>query len=155
MRHICSFCQKRPDEDAIGTTYDYNNCDYATDIMYADDEYLFQGDDNDREYIKNGKVVLKTEDNGGGYNIVKCKGFYCDYKKYIHSEEWIEKRNDRFFIDGYKCQFCGSATNLQVHHLTYENVPDEPMEDLLTLCKTCHTKLHSSDISRKRSFYLS
>ena len=153
--HICRFCKRRPDEDAINTTVDYNWCNTAAEIQYDESgKYVFKGSDNNREFRKDGKLIFKTIDNGGGYNIVKCPRFNLDYDKYIESDEWKETREERKFLDGYKCRFCGSAMNLVVHHTTYENVPNEDMDDLLTLCKTCHNELHKYDRIRKGSFYL-
>ena len=155
--HMCKFCKRRPDEDGLLTTYDFNGCMTAADILYDEDgTYEFRGSNNDREFRRNGKLVFKTVDNGGGYNIVKCPRFNLDYNKYIESEEWHEISQDRKFLDGLKCRFCGSAMNLTVHHVTYENVPNEDMDDLLTLCKTCHNELHKYDgLRKKRSFLLS
>lgn len=154
--HMCKFCKRRPDEDGILATYDFNGCMTAADILYDEDgRYVFSGSGNDREFRRNGRLVFKTVDNGGGYNVVRCPKFNLDYDKYIKSEEWKEVREEREFLDGLKCRFCGSAKNLTVHHITYENVPNEDMTDLVTLCWTCHNELHKyDDIRKKRSFYL-
>ena len=152
--HICKFCKRRPDEDGFSTTYDYNGCVTAADILYDEDgKYVFKGSNNDREFRRNGKLVFKTIDNGGGYNVVRCPKFNLDYDKYIESEEWKEKREDRIILDGYKCRMCGSAKNLVVHHITYENAPNEDMFDLVTLCKTCHNELHKYDTMRKKASF--
>jgi len=163
--HVCKFCFRRPDEDGYSTTYDYNNCDIAASIMYRDemddetkrkyDRYVkvkYEGNDREFEDMYNPQmgVVFKTEDNGGGFNITRCPAFKLDYAKYIKSEEWKEKREERLFLDGYKCRFCGSAINIVVHHVTYDNVPNEDMTDLVSLCKTCHNKLHEFDNIRKK-----
>lgn len=154
--HMCKFCRRRPDEDGLSTTVDYNGCKVAMDIF--DDcsgRYSSEWDGNDREFREDGRLVFKTIDNGGGYNIVKCPSFRLDYQKYIESDEWKEVRNDRIFLDGYKCRMCGSAMNLVVHHITYERVPNEDMDDLITLCRDCHNRLHERDNERKgRSFHL-
>lgn len=62
------------------------------------------------------------------------------YADYLKSDEWKEKRNKRVLIDG-KCAICGRPFNLQVHHLTYSNVPNEKTTDLVTLCGNCHLKI--------------
>ena len=62
------------------------------------------------------------------------------YADYLQSDEWKEKRNTRVLIDG-KCSICGKPYNLQVHHLTYQNVPNEKKTDLITLCGSCHLKI--------------
>ena len=153
--HVCDFCKKRP---STGDTHtDYNGCEYASNIIDSvenhDSGFNFFGSGNDRKVVKRGKVVLETKDNGGGYDIIRCGNLDLDYNLYIKSEQWKEKREDRKFLDGLKCRFCGSAKNLQVHHITYENVPNEDMDDLITLCKSCHEKLHLVDIQRKKSFF--
>ena len=150
--HICRFCLRRTDEDGMGSTYDWNACENAAEIQYDETgKYLCKIGEtgNDREFRRNGRLVFKTEDNGGGYNVLKCRDFRLDHQKYMRSDLWRGKRRDRLYIDGYKCRLCGSAMNLQVHHITYENVPDEGMDDLLTVCRTCHERLHRTDIQRK------
>lgn len=66
-----------------------------------------------------------------------------EYKEYLKSAEWKEKRDRRLEVDGCQCVICGSKNNLNVHHLTYKNIMQEDVEnDLITLCKNCHTMLH-------------
>lgn len=168
--HICQFCRRCPDEDGFSTSYDINNCKVAYGIMYHDKDQSpvstksygrfrmrvlpdsLTGNDREATDIFQPEegVVFKTEDNGGGYNIVKCPAFKANYRKYLKSRQWQEKRTVRIMLDGKVCQECGSAINLQVHHLTYDNIPNEDLSDLITLCKTCHTKLHAVDIKRKK-----
>ena len=45
--------------------------------------------------------------------------------------------------DGWKCQFCGSRTNLQVHHLVYRShLGADESDNLMTLCANCHRRQH-------------
>lgn len=69
-----------------------------------------------------------------------CTGIL--YHAYIKSSEWKRKAAERMKLDGYRCVKCGKAMNLCVHHLTYENLGHEQLEDLITLCKKCHSELH-------------
>ena len=64
------------------------------------------------------------------------------YNKYLQSPEWEAKRQAVLKRDEYKCVKCGSQDELQVHHLTYDHVYNEPLKDLITLCKKCHYKTH-------------
>lgn len=65
------------------------------------------------------------------------------YSDYLTSPHWKQKREERLRIDNWKCQFCGSISNLNVHHLTYERKGRENAEnDLITLCEHCHSRLH-------------
>lgn len=41
-----------------------------------------------------------------------------------------------------KCEWCGSKKNLLVHHLD-ENRYNNNLDNLITLCKSCHQKHHT------------
>ena len=45
--------------------------------------------------------------------------------------------------DGWRCQSCGSRTNLEVHHKEFRSHGgDDSEENLITLCVECHSILH-------------
>jgi len=45
--------------------------------------------------------------------------------------------------DGWRCQVCGSSTNLQVHHLVFRSrLGADASENLITLCAACHRREH-------------
>jgi hypothetical protein len=58
------------------------------------------------------------------------------------SNEWKWKRDKRLAIDG-KCSICGRPFDLQVHHMTYSNCPNERITDLITVCRSCHERIES------------
>ena len=67
------------------------------------------------------------------------------YKTYLDSPEWDEIRQKRLQYDGYRCVECkddGSHSCLQAHHLTYQRIGHERLEDLVTLCHLCHSAHH-------------
>ena len=64
------------------------------------------------------------------------------YRKYLLSDEWGAIRNDLYAKRGKKCERCGSASKVQVHHLTYKNIFKEEPEDLEILCAGCHKSEH-------------
>lgn len=74
------------------------------------------------------------------------------YRKYIRSDDWMQKREERLQIDGWKCVMCQRGLKecgLQVHHITYRNLGHEDtLHDLVTLCPSCHMKIHRY-LSRK------
>ena len=73
------------------------------------------------------------------------------YYEYMHSEEWRKKRLKVLKRDGFRCQMCGTAKNLRVHHINYEHLgTDAELDDLITLCDTCHTQIHAQDIKKKQ-----
>ena len=65
-----------------------------------------------------------------------------EYKAYLNSPHWQAIRKRLYKEYDYKCDRCGSPKNIQVHHLTYENLGEEKDEDLTVLCQVCHKKLH-------------
>ena len=74
-----------------------------------------------------------------------------NYYDYMHSEEWRKKRLKVLKRDGFRCQMCGTAKNLRVHHINYEHLDtDAELDDLITLCDTCHTQIHAQDIKKKQ-----
>ena len=45
--------------------------------------------------------------------------------------------------DAWRCQTCGSASNLHVHHLKSRNkLGDDVLDNLVTLCCVCHARRH-------------
>ena len=45
--------------------------------------------------------------------------------------------------DGWRCQFCGTMSNLEVHHQQFRSHSGEDSEgNLITLCAACHRRAH-------------
>jgi hypothetical protein len=65
-----------------------------------------------------------------------------EYRLYITSSEWKEKASLIKKRDGYKCRFCESEKELNVHHITYASFKSEQPDDLITLCALCHRAAH-------------
>lgn len=68
------------------------------------------------------------------------------------SDEWERLRTYVLERDEYKCRKCGSAINVEVHHIKYPEVwGEEDPRDLIALCHDCHEELHKIDIERKQN----
>lgn len=63
------------------------------------------------------------------------------YHDYLSSPEWKAIRDKRMQIDGDKCQRCFNKAD-SVHHLTYERIFNENIDDLISLCEPCHYLEH-------------
>ena len=45
--------------------------------------------------------------------------------------------------DGWKCQTCGTMSNLEVHHGKFRSHSGaDSEENLITLCSPCHARVH-------------
>lgn len=71
------------------------------------------------------------------------------YEAYLQTEKFDRIRQAVFERDNFKCVVCGSTDAMQAHHLTYHNIYDEQTEDLITLCRTCHSIYHAVDKRRE------
>lgn len=73
------------------------------------------------------------------------------YAEYLQSYEWLDLRERVLQRDRYRCTVTGKAAKtgdlLQVHHLTYERVGCELMEDLITVCRSAHEQIHGRSFS--------
>jgi phage terminase large subunit GpA-like protein len=45
--------------------------------------------------------------------------------------------------DGWRCQSCGTMSNLEVHHKQFRSHSGQDSEEnLITLCRQCHDRIH-------------
>lgn len=61
---------------------------------------------------------------------------------YYWLPHWAKVKHDRASRDGHRCVLCWSVDELRCHHVSYANIFNEPLEDLLTLCDGCHGRVH-------------
>jgi len=66
------------------------------------------------------------------------------YTDYLQTAHWRETRKRKLMAVGCKCERCNNYRNLEVHHLTYDRLGDERMDDLEVLCPDCHRKAHGA-----------
>ena len=73
-----------------------------------------------------------------------------DYQTYLQSHEWEAKRKEKLESCQYKCECEGGCHRqaTQIHHLHYDTLGNESLQDLQALCAKCHMKK-----SNVRDFY--
>ena len=68
-----------------------------------------------------------------------------EYKRYLLSPQWQEKRVAVFRRASGICEACRKARAVQIHHLTYKHIYNEPLFDLAAVCLECHKAITAMD----------
>lgn len=100
----------------------------------------------------NGKIVHKPKpkvfysytDSTPDLTPTKVLMFISAEEKlaYMQTKQWSELKEHRLRIAQNKCEHCGSTNKLHLHHVTYERLTQEHIEDVVILCEECHNKVH-------------
>ena len=69
-----------------------------------------------------------------------------DYDAYLQTPHWQRKRFAKLLQSGFRCEKCPYLAELEVHHLSYDNLGCEPLTDLIVLCRNCHQREHENVI---------
>ena len=82
----------------------------------------------------------------------------CDLQKRprlrLDPELYEQLRNQVLRRDGWRCQACGSMSNLEVHHKEFRSqAGDDSEENLITLCADCHSGVHGGGALRFAGCY--
>jgi len=99
------------------------------------------------------QLPLSSEDNINAVGAFKACGDVGSFKKYgeyIKSDLWQQKRGRRLKKDEFRCVNCGSNVGLEVHHVSYDRLGDECVDDLRTLCAVCHARVTARSSSLRR-----
>lgn len=131
----------------------------AEDFIKASDNYKSKSNSESIETSKQTKVsrpeatdyisiLLSSEpiDDMTAYYMRQAndKDLYFTYIEY--SPNWRLKRETRFNIDKGICKSCGKTIYLDsfhCHHKNYNSLFNEDMEDLESLCYSCHQEKHN------------
>jgi phage terminase large subunit GpA-like protein len=65
------------------------------------------------------------------------------YRDYITSDLWRIRKRRYFETHERKCRACSSRKRIHLHHKTYKRLGEERDADLVPLCHSCHTSLHT------------
>jgi len=65
------------------------------------------------------------------------------YHCYLQSAEWKEKRRQVWRRAKGRCEGCkAQAKEMHIHHLTYDRIYNESLDDLRLYCRACHLDAH-------------
>ena len=85
-------------------------------------------------------VMGKYEDK----HEYKQAQFFKWYSEYLKSDEWFAKRTKVLLRSQGICEGCRDRDAAEVHHVSYRNVGDEFLFELVALCLECHDRFHST-----------
>ncbi len=80
----------------------------------------------------------------------KDTAFFQKYNTYLVSEGWQKKRSTVLKRANNVCEGCLDRQATQVHHLTYNNVFNEFLFELVAICDECHARLHPKSVGDAR-----
>lgn len=66
-----------------------------------------------------------------------------DYRIYISSKWWTDRKTLYYKYHAKKCAVCESTKYIQLHHMTYKDYGHEKDEHLVALCRGCHEEFHT------------
>lgn len=79
------------------------------------------------------------------------------YLRTLDSERWRSLKMVRLAVAGFRCEDCGwrwvgrtprqALAWFDLHHVTYERVGSERLEDVRVLCRDCHELRHGRHVA--------
>jgi N6-L-threonylcarbamoyladenine synthase len=113
--------------------------------------------DNVYKILPISKLIVEL----ASFDIQKIKNPNISGVEYQHGEQlgFLNLKQYILHRDHYTCQYCKGKSKhhvLNIHHIESRKTGGDSPDNLITLCKTCHTKFHNGEIQlnikRKLSF---
>jgi 5-methylcytosine-specific restriction endonuclease McrA len=77
-------------------------------------------------------------------------------KKGYRGPGWERVRQQVLKRDNFTCQHCGARNDIHVHHIIpYRKTKDNSLSNLITLCRSCHTKMDMAFIRKEKEGLIS
>lgn len=133
-RNACKTC-KTLSGRALRLCNDYQNLPFLTYIK--NQEYQSIRSDLYQRCMNEAKKFT-DEFKEKEFLIQKAK-----YDQYLQSPIWKQKAAIVKERDKYLCQMCLKEKATDVHHITYERIFNELTSDLISVCRSCHSKIHN------------
>ena len=75
------------------------------------------------------------------------------YLSYLTSAKWKAKRKQVIARCNGVCERCQQRQVRNIHHKHYDTLGDEPLSDLLGVCRPCHREIHGLDKVKQKKRY--
>lgn len=97
-----------------------------------------------KSYAQPSKPAKPRNDSG---NPMEYSNQFCSAEvkaKYLRSAKWKQLKNKRAIIAFHKCEVedCTEAHGLHLHHVTYERLLNEHIDDVRLVCHKHHQEIH-------------
>ena len=83
----------------------------------------------------------RPSEDDAPWTLLIHQDFRKYYPQYLMSSAWERVRRQVLARDGHLCRVCRKSAN-EVHHLNYGTVGNESLEDIISLCRSCHAREH-------------
>ena len=93
--------------------------------------------------MKKKKRTLEEIQEDGRKRAELKKRTRQSYGAYLGLEHWTNVKKDYYSNNKRECFICGARHDLNLHHLTYQNIWKEKEKDVVPLCKSCHGLYHA------------
>ena len=90
------------------------------------------------EFLMKNKYKLYKIKNKEAF--VQVARWWCEL--YFTTPEWKRKRRQIIKRCNGICESCTTKKVRDIHHLTYKNLGNESLKDLLGVCRECHKMLN-------------
>ena len=71
----------------------------------------------------------------------------CEVRKSLNGETFRRSRYNKNKLMK-QCEHCGNTHNLHTHHIIFQKTEkNNKTDNLMVLCESCHTKIHSENLS--------
>ena len=77
-------------------------------------------------------------------SAARLEKWFSVYQNYLQSQEWRSIRERVLARDRHRCQGCLQEDAIEAHHLTYANIGDEFLFELVAIGKRCQGRLRLS-----------
>lgn len=140
--------------------YDTSPTKLELTCQFCGEDFTVDKNEKDRKYCSRECFLREHKKQMQGENNPAWNGGSSYEKRSYRGDNWNEQKNKCYERDDYKCQICGDKCIgrrdikdgegeglIQCHHIKeYESQDDNDLDNLVTLCASCHTKLHEGVI---------
>lgn len=115
----------------------------------------------DADLVKKAEFEIKTDEDrarhygkiSGLRELQRKEWLETQYRPYLESKEWRQKRDLVLKRDKHLCQCCLESFATQVHHKSYQFVDlkgSEPAFDLVAICTPCHNRIEQMKKNQRK-----